>query len=183
MSTLLLENNPLHCRCGGIVHTEDLDLFYVAECDLCGESADGETAAEAEIAFQRWETEPPSVFDQALDRGCLQGFAGNVVVCGVENAAREYQLPSLLRHRSRLGCILVDTSTDDHWIANKNREYCSLVLFHPSWWEEAWSIARRLRHSHPGCGALVRSGELSDGIFISLSSHHRIILDGEAFGS
>ena len=178
---LLLENNPLRCVCGGSAQLMGPGCDgddWLCECDLCGEVGWGLTSAEAEISMQVRANELPSALDQAIDRGCLQGFGGNVVVCAVEGAHRDYSLQPLLRNRTRLGCILVDTSTDEDWMASRNREYCSLVLFHPCWWPEAWSIARRLRHSHRGLAALVESRDLL-GIYISLSRHHSLVLDGQ----
>lgn len=176
---LLLENNPLHCDCGGIAVATNFLGGWLCQCDACGTEGWGDTSADAEIHFQIERDKKPSVLDQALDRGCLQGFDGNVVVCAVEDAAHDYPLSAFLRDQPRLGCILVDTSTEEDWMAYRNREYCSLVLFHPRWWLDAWSIARRIRHSHRGLAALVKSDELFGGIYITLSRHHSLVLDGQ----
>lgn len=180
MSALpLLQNRPLRCGCGGLVRLSPycLESDTWAECEVCERAAVGSSRADAEQRFFLAHS-ALTVAEQAIRVICRDGCAGDVVCLGVMNAEREYALPLTMRLARRLGCIAVDTSTDDDVIAERDEEARSYVLFHPAWFCEAWSIARRLRRSHPGVAAMVESRELSEGIHIALGPRHHLCLDG-----
>jgi hypothetical protein len=175
----LLLNRPLRCGCGGLVTLSPycLEDDTWAECGQCERAAVGSSRAEAEQTFFLAHGFL-SVEEQAIQVICRDGCAGDVVCLGVMDAGRDYRLPSPMRMRRRLGCIVVDTSTDDDVIAERDEEKRSYVLFLPGRFKDAWSIARRLRRSHPGVAAMVGSAELAESIFIALGPWHHLCLDG-----